>query len=85
MSEMYGVGSGANRAGKREQRRQGRREVEKKKKKKARARGGCKLIGAKWAADELKWFAVWLRRSLSRSLTVSSSLLIRLSFAIHVQ
>lgn len=56
VSEMYGVGSRAmGGTAKREQRRQGRREV---KKEEAGARGGCMLIGAKWAADELKWFAM---------------------------
>lgn len=56
MSEMYGVGSRAmGETAKREQRRQGRREVGKEE---ARAGGGCVLIGAKWAADELKWFAM---------------------------
>ena len=50
VSEMYGAGSRANRAAEREQ-----REVERER---VGARGGCMLIGAKWAADELKWFAM---------------------------
>lgn len=82
VSEMFGVGSWAKGvAVKREQRGLSKREVEKEE---AGARGGCKLIGAKWAADEVVYYvASTFTHPDTHALCLHCSLSVFFSIVLH--